>query len=58
MKRRTLKSARLGRSPLTVYLELTAMTLAGFVTLVLADRLSGGDGRPIETICVADAYWT
>jgi hypothetical protein len=39
MKRLTRKSDRWGRSPLTIYLELAAMTLAGLVILVLADRV-------------------
>jgi hypothetical protein len=40
MKRRAHKSARWGRSPLTIYLELAALTLAGLVIFALAQRLS------------------
>jgi hypothetical protein len=40
MKLRPRKSDRWSRSPLTIYLELTALTLAGLVILVLAQRFS------------------
>jgi hypothetical protein len=39
MNRSPRKSGRWGRSPLTVYLELIAMTLAGLVILALAQRI-------------------
>jgi hypothetical protein len=35
----TRKSDRWSRSPLTAYLELAAMTLAGLVILVWAERV-------------------
>jgi hypothetical protein len=38
MKLRARKSDRWIRSPLTIYLELIAMTLAGLLFLVLAER--------------------
>jgi hypothetical protein len=40
MKLRARKSDRWIRSPLTIYLELAALTFAGLVILVLAERIS------------------
>jgi hypothetical protein len=40
MTRSARKSDRWSRSPLTIHLELVALTLAGLVILVLAQRIS------------------
>jgi hypothetical protein len=44
MRRRPVRSDRWSQSPLTAYLELAAMTLAGLVILVWPERVWRGDG--------------